>query len=342
VSIKRSRAAIAAALLTTLALVPAVAGPVAAKGDAAAEQARVLAYWTRERIANATPRDYVRNADGSFSLVKPGADKTPQGRGKPVSGGNNVLGASWTGGGAILHQSGKVLFTLNSGDYICSGTAITDTASNRSIVVSAGHCAYDKADGGFAKNWTFYPEFDTNATYTCSQSKWGCWVATALSVHYGFANSGGFNTQATTHDWSFASLGLGGLQHNQLVESVVGAMNKSFAAPAVGSQTFNFGYPAAGKYHGYDLTYCSDQVFTDSWNSNLTLGVDCDMTGGSSGGPWLGGFNTTTGAGTVDSVNSYGYNGVKKEFGPKFNSQTSATFNAALTASANTIVGTAP
>ncbi len=119
-------------------------------------------------------------------------------------------------------------------------------------------------------------------------------------------------------------------------------MPKSFTAPKVGDQTYNFGYPAAGKYHGYDLTYCADQIFNDPQNANLTFGVDCDMTGGSSGGPWLGGFNTGTGAGTVDSVNSYGYGGVKKEYGPKFNAQTSATFNAALTATAPTIVGTAP
>jgi V8-like Glu-specific endopeptidase len=336
VSISRSRAAVAAALLTILALLPVAAAPVLARDHAAADQARVLSYWTRERIANAKPRDFVRNADGSFSRAKP----TPHA--KPGGSGNNVLGASWTGGGAVLKLSGKVLFTMNSGDYICSGTLITDSANDRSIVITAGHCSYDAADGGFARNWTFYPEFDTNATYTCSQSKWGCWVATALAVHNGFAQSGGFNTQATTYDWSFAVLKNGGFANN-LAETALGStMAKTFAAPAVGSQTFNFGYPAAGKYHGYDLTYCSDQIFNDPLNQNLTFGVDCDMTGGSSGGPWLGGFNTSTGAGTVDSVNSYGYSGQKKEYGPKFNANTSATFNAALTAGGNTLVGTAP
>jgi V8-like Glu-specific endopeptidase len=332
----RSRAAVAAALLTTLALLPIAAAPVLAQGKAGAEQSRVLSYWTRERIANAKPRDFVRNANGSFSLAKAKPNA------KPGGSGNNVLGASWTGGGAVLKLSGKVLFTMNSGDYICSGTLITDSANDRSIVITAGHCSYDAADGGFARNWTFYPEFDTNATYTCSQSRWGCWVATALAVHNGFAQSGGFNTQATTYDWSFAVLKNGGFANN-LAETALGAtMARTFTAPAVGSQTFNFGYPAAGKYHGYDLTYCSDQIFNDPLNQNLTFGVDCDMTGGSSGGPWLGNFNSSTGAGTVDSVNSYGYSGQKKEYGPKFNANTSATFNASLNASANTLVGTAP
>jgi len=340
VSVRRSRVAVAAALLTLLALLPIAAAPVLAKDHASAEQTRILNYWTKERIANAKPRDFVRLANGKFEMAK----SSPS-RGKPGgggTGGNNVLGASWTGGGDVLKQTGKVLFTMDSGDYICTGTVIADATNNsRSIVVSAGHCAYDAADGGFARNWTFYPDFDTNGTYTCAQSKYGCWTATSLSVHYGFANSGGFNTQATTHDWSFASIGNGGFT-NQLAETAVGAMPKSFSTPAVNSQTFNFGYPAAGKYHGYDLTYCSDQVFLDPLNSNLTLGVDCDMTGGSSGGPWLGSFNSTTGSGVVDSVNSYGYSGVKKEYGPKFNSQTTATFNAATTATQNTIVGNAP
>ncbi|HEU4674335.1 MAG TPA: hypothetical protein VFS32_15685 [Candidatus Limnocylindrales bacterium] len=333
----RSKAA-AVALLGTLALLLPAAAPVVARSQGAAEQSRVLAYWTRDRIANATPRDYVRNPDGSFS-------RAPEPRkGKPGGGGsgNNVLGASWTGGGAILKLSGKVLFTMDSGDYICSGTLISDTASDRSIVITAGHCSYDAADGGFARNWTFYPEFDTNATYTCAQSKWGCWIATALAVHNGFAQAGGFNTQATTYDWSFAVLKNGGFSDNLAETALNGTMPKTFTAPAVGSQTFNFGYPAAGKYHGYDLVYCADQIFNDSLNQNLTLGVDCDMTGGSSGGPWLGGFNKSTGVGTVDSVNSYGYNGQKKEYGPKFNSNTAATFNAALSASSNTLVGTAP
>src|SRR5262245_20409797 len=181
-SVNRTKAAAAAALLTALTLLPLAAAPVAAGDSPAAAQARTIGYWTKERIAKAKPRDFVRNTDGSFSR----SVKLPQA--KPGGGAGsaaNVIGAPWNGGGAILKLSGKVLFTMNSGDYICTGTLISDAAGDRSIVVSAGHCAYDAADGGFARNWTFYPEFDTNATYTCAQSKWGCWVATALAVHNG-------------------------------------------------------------------------------------------------------------------------------------------------------------
>jgi hypothetical protein len=62
------------------------------------------------------------------------------------------------------------------------------------------------------------------------------------------------------------------------------------------------------------------------------------MTGGSSGGPWLAGFNTSTNDGSASSLNSYGYKGVTKMYGPKFNAKTMAVFNSALLATGNTVV----
>jgi len=61
----RSKAAVAAAVLMMLAMLPLAAAPVAAKDQTAASQAAVLRYWTKDRIANAKPRDFVRNANGS-------------------------------------------------------------------------------------------------------------------------------------------------------------------------------------------------------------------------------------------------------------------------------------
>ena len=64
----------------------------------------------------------------------------------------------------------------------------------------------------------------------------------------------------------------------------------------------------------------------------------CGMTGGSSGGPWLKGFSEATGSGTLNSLNSYGYSGLKNMYGPKFNGNTQAVYNAANSATGNTIV----
>ena len=83
-----------------------------------------------------------------------------------------------------------------------------------------------------------------------------------------------------------------------------------------------FGYPAAGKYHGSDLVYCNGTLRNDPYGAN-TWGMACNMTGGSSGGPWIA-DSTNPGAteGKVASLNSYGYSGLTFMFGPKFTSDT--------------------
>ncbi len=82
----------------------------------------------------------------------------------------------------------------------------------------------------------------------------------------------------------------------------------------------------------------SGNIFTDTWNANLTWGMACNMTGGSSGGPWLSSFTESSGVGTLSSLNSYGYSGVKNMYGPKFNSDTQAVYQAADGATGNTLV----
>jgi hypothetical protein len=324
---RRSRAALLSVMLVSIALPIAVA-PVLARDPAATQHDRTVAYWTKDRIANATPRDFVRTPGGQFVSAKA----------RPPGGGTgSVTGASWTKGGQVLRTTGKVVFTLNSGDYICTGTVVTDGKSDRSIVVSAAHCAWDGADGGFARNWMFIPEFDTTPTYTCSQAKWGCWTASALVVNRGFTSAGGFNDQAVQYDWSFAVVTAAGTKGTTL-DVAVGSFELLDTTMATGAKVFDFGYPAAGKYHGKDLIYCADEIFTDPLVANRTFGIDCDMTGGSSGGPWLFPFTESTGIGTVRGVNSYGYSGVKKEYASKFNTTTGTTFGAAKTASTNTIV----
>ena len=329
---RRSRVVLLAAALASLVL-PIAAAPTLARDPAAATHDRTVAYWTPARIANAQPRDFLRTPTGEFKPLK----------GKPGGGSTtNVIGASWTVGGLVKEVTGKVVFTLDSGNYICSGTVVTDGTSGRSIVISAGHCAYDwKTTGGFARNWMFIPDFDQASTYTCANTAYGCWTASALVVSSGFANAGSFSDTAVQYDWSFAVITQPGTKNGSL-DGTVGSMPLlagSNTAMATGTQVYDFGYPAAGRYHGSDLIYCADQVFTDPNMSNKTYGIDCNMTGGSSGGPWFSGFDAATGnSGTIRAVNSYGYSGVTKEYASMFNANTQNAFNAAKTTTSNTKV----
>ena len=341
----RRSAALAATLV--LAIVPIVASGAVAGGRSGAtslaarqtaEHNRIVKYWTEARLRAATPRDFVFDPVRGFHLApqrKPGGGGT---------GGGNTTGASWPNGtGLVYKATGKVYFVMGSSAYVCSGTALGDSRSGYSLVITAGHCVYDEETGngqlsGFATNWLFIPQFDSSPTFTCANTAFGCWTAQALVVNRGFAGAGGFTTTATHYDWGFAVVGPGGKSGAPL-DSVVGTFGYSASAMSGGTTVDAFGYPAAGKYHGNDLVYCQGPVGFDALTSNTNYKLACGMTGGSSGGPWLSGFNATTGTGgTIQSLNSYGYSGQSNMYGPIFNATTTATYDAANKATANTIV----
>jgi V8-like Glu-specific endopeptidase len=332
---------VVAGLVATAALAGApsatAAPPIERTDDATARQAaehqRIIDFWTVERVRRAVPRDFVLTPKGFRPAAKPGG------------GAGTTTGSSWTGGGAVLKTTGKVLFAMGGSYYVCSGDVIQDGTSGRSVVLTAGHCVYDETNHAFATNWTFVPEYDsapaslTTSLSFCAQTTLGCWTASALVVHSGFTTAGSFNTQATLHDWGFAVLGPGGKDSNTLVDDVTAAQDVTFTGTqTVGTTVSAFGYPAAGRFKGTDLVYCRGPLTTDPNNGDRTWGVRCTMTGGSSGGPWFGTFNDNSGVGTQMSVNSYGYSGVSYMFGPKFDSKTQATFQVALTEWTNTVV----
>lgn len=319
------------ALLAAIALlaIPALAGSAGAASPGLSRHERIVAYWTPARLRAAIPRDFVRTTGAFAPRAKPGT-------------GGGVTGASWTGGGAILKASGKVYFVMGSSAYVCSGAVANDGRTGKSLVLTAAHCAYDETADlgeGWAANWIFIPQYDTNPTlHDCQSTAYGCWTAEALVVHRGYATAGGFNTQATVHDFAFAVVGNGGKSATAQLDATVGSFPITFSGISAGQKLYAFGYPAAGKYRGNDLVYCAGNIFSDSLNDNLTWGMPCGMTGGSSGGPWLSSFSEATGSGTLSSLNSYGYSGIKNMYGPKFNSDTQAVYNAANGATANTIV----
>lgn len=314
-------------LISAILLVLSVA-PVQAREPQASRHDQVVAYWTPARMASAIPRDFTFDeARGFQPLARPGSGGT-----------GATTGASWNGGGRVKEATGKVYFEMDGGAYVCSGSVATDSRSGYSLVLTAAHCAYDETNGAFATRWLFIPDFDQSPTFTCSQTEYGCWTASALVVHSGYATAGGFNTQATLHDFAFAVVGPGGKSGTQL-DATVGSFPLAipgFTAP--GQTAYAFGYPAAQKYKGNDLVYCAGEIFEDPYNDKLTWGLPCKMTGGSSGGPWFSGFDTSTGTGALSSVNSYGYSGVSAMHGPKFNSDTADVYTSADNATSQNVI----
>lgn len=314
------------------------AGSAAAPATAstpASEHQRIIDFWTPARVAQAIPRDFVFDpTTGRFELKKP--TNPGGGGGKPGGGGtsSDTTGSSWNGGGTVAKTTGKVLFAMDNSYWVCSASVVQESGSDQAVVLTAGHCVYDETNHQFATDWMFIPDYDatpvqlTASGSFCSETLYGCWTAQSLYVDSGFATANGFNQQATLNDVGIAVVGAGGLDNNTSVDSV-GTQAVSFTSVGTGATVLAFGYPAAKRYKGTDLVYCEGPLGTDAYNNGLTYQLACDMTGGSSGGPWYGSFQDSSGTGITMSVNSYGYQGITAMYGPMFGSWTGDVYAAA-------------
>ncbi|MFG1702162.1 trypsin-like serine peptidase [Nonomuraea sp. M3C6] len=291
-----------------------------AAADSASEQKQVLTYWTEGRMEAAQPLDAPGPKQGTkMALTTEGTPWTAPPTG--VRGGGVELqaarssGEPWTDGGAVAKTTGRIFFTTQGRNASCSGTAVT--SANKSVVLTAGHCV--KLSGAFHTNWVFVPG------YTNGNRPLGTWAATKLLTTQQWNASEDIN-------FDVAAAVVAPLQGRTLVDAV-GGQGVAFNQ-ARRQQMYAFGYPAAAPYDGSKLIYCSGRTFDDFLMSD-DQGLTCNMTGGSSGGPWMLNFNESTGLGTQNSVNSFKYNFAPNwMFGPYFGNEAQAVYQAAQSTNA--------
>ena len=294
-----------------------------------------IRFWTNAKVAKAVPRAFTRDPHSRrFFRAKGGSEYLN-------------LGSRWTGGGDVNKNVGRVFFEMGGSYWTCSASVIVDPKTDRSIVLTAAHCAYDETGRyGFARYWMFVPDwatlpsqYDPDGLF-CPSTSLGCWAADSLVVSSAYAGAGGFNETAVVYDYAFASVSTGGKSNGQL-DAVVNPNPASWTEQSAADDTFLFGYPAAGRYKGSTLVYCRGPLDYDGRTMYETYKVGCSMTGGSSGGPWFTPFENSgpdAGSGTVVSVNSYGYAGRKAMYGPIFGAETATMFGIAQTTASNVIV----
>ncbi|MGN9782092.1 peptidase [Nonomuraea sp. ZG12] len=294
-----------------------------AAADSAGERDAVLQFWTPRKMATARPLDVPTAKKGvrltaSSSRPSTGAAwSTPPtaAAGVRLKRAPNSGGSPWTGAGAVVKTTGRVFFTTQGRNSSCSGSAVT--SQNKSVVLTAGHCV--KLGGAFHTNWVFVPGYDAGAR------PHGTWVATRLLTTPQW-NSG------EDVNFDVAAAVVAPLAGKALTD-VVGGQGVAFNQ-ARRRQMYGFGYPAAAPYDGSKLIYCSGRAFDDFLLSR-SLGLTCNMTGGSSGGPWMLNFDESTGLGTQNSVNSFKYNFAPNwMFGPYFGTEAQAVYQAAQGADA--------
>ena len=260
----------------------------------AGAQADLTASWTPERMEQATSLDLLQVDEGDLSAdVEIGAQTTIE----PTA--NPEVGGPWDGGGDIVATSGRVFFSFDGQDASCSGDAVT--SENGSTVLTAGHCV--KYQGSWHTDWVFVPG------YHDGEAPYGTWAATKT---------------LTTPQWEAdedmnydVGVGLVGQVDGENLTDVVGGQGVTFNGD-YNQDMYSFGFPAADPYDGETLDYCSG---TSGQDFLLTTdhSLSCNMTGGSSGGPWFLDFDEATGTGLQASVNSFGYTFLPDTmFGPYF------------------------
>ena len=310
------------ALLTAGALAaPASAAPAPGPGTAvrsvtAAAQEKAAAFWTPARMRAAQPLDLLSVSGRLGSAPARGAKSTvpatPAATG-PADVGIQAFpngGSAWTGGGAVVSTAGRVFFTYQGRTASCSGNAVT--SANKSTVLTAGHCV--KLDGAWHTNWVFVPG------YHDGQSPYGRWTASkTLSTPQWTAS------EDINYDVGAAVVApLDG----QSLTDVVGGQGLAFNTGYT-LRMYSFGFPAASPYDGEKFIYCSGTTNRDFLLSN-DHGMTCNMTGGSSGGPWFTQFNESTGTGLQSSVNSFKYNFFpNRMYGPYFGTDAQNLYQAA-------------
>jgi hypothetical protein len=314
------------------------------------DHARIVQYWSPDRVAKAIPREVSPEKNPRFApQVKP---SKPGGGGSGGSG-TSTTGSHWTNqNAAVFNTTGKVLFTMAGIDYVCSGAVVDDGSltNGKSLILTAGHCVYDETHHAFATNWMFVPAYEDGGSivtsgsthsFTCDTTKFGCWTATALTTTTAWA-TGNSSPAAFNNDYAFATVGPGGktATSNTQLDATVGANAIDFNVGHP-TQVYAFGYPQASPYDGQKLIYCAGTDVADTWGGTSDFGLNCGMTGGSSGGPWFVDFKATSGTGTLTSVNSFKYTAgpySKYMWGPYFGDYAQKTYTEAKGATTNRLI----
>ena len=207
---------------------------------------------------------------------------------------------------------GKLFFKRDGRNYVCSASSIGNNA-----IWTAGHCLHagNNRASGWATNVVFVPAYkDGSAPY-------GQWQAKQLFVRTAWYRNG--IPRGLCQDMGAAVLHRrGGRKISQVVGWLGFAWNWSKY-----QHWCQLGYPAGAPYDGRKMIE-NDSSYAYDGNpgcSPRTVGVGSDLTGGSSGGPWILNFGEGN---HVNGHQSYRRRSNPKEmFSPYFNNNAKSLFD---------------
>lgn len=287
--------------------------------ETATDAASILNYWTQERMDSAIPMDLpIASGNEPSDDFPSGGDFEPLQIVPSVApGGSNGTARSYDAGAEpwlppgynypfpfsrydvapLLYANlplaragnlnptfpyttvGKVFFRLNGENYVCSASVVYDHT-----LLTARHCLYDFNTKTFATTFMFSPGYYFGDNRRLG-GRWGgkkllTWAAPAPNWRYDI----GF-VQLFDDDGA----GCGGSLGGKPIETYTGELGSAWGGNFAQVHWNEFGYPAAAPFTGKVMVQADSSTAQvgggGSWQGTLQAGND--MTGGSSGGPWI-------------------------------------------------------
>ncbi|MFL6238121.1 MAG: trypsin-like serine peptidase [Actinomycetes bacterium] len=260
-------------------------------------------YWTEARRKAAKPLDRARSgatgqSAGTANLDFARSRITPQTANKA----------------APYNGVGKLYFTEPGvGGFQCSASII----GNR-LVVTAGHCVF--GSGHYYTDWQFIPGFDGSQNTVAKQEPYGAWNWCAALA------PGNYQATSSTvvNDYDFAIIQFCDQSFNGGAPQTLYKKVKTKFNTAVGhlfdTHATILGYPcnfdSCNIMQRVDSSDHRPSGVASGTNGDTAYEYGSDMTGGSSGGPWVENFGNPgsaapqgvfAGRNTVVAVTSYGY-----------------------------------
>ena len=187
---------------------------------------------------------------------------------------------------------GAIFFVQNGTNYRCSGASVLSSPAYQTVW-TAGHCVSD-GNGTFDSRAVFVP------SYKNGKAPYGVFPAKFLATSAAWHLDGDL-----TGDLGAMRVGRNGA--GRTLQSRVGSLGFAWNQPRV--QHWNdFGYPAAPPFTGRWMVTCdASHAYDDTAIQGAAptpFAIGCDMTGGSSGGPFILAFKSGN---YINGHNDYTY-----------------------------------
>jgi V8-like Glu-specific endopeptidase len=185
-----------------------------------------------------------------------------------------------------------------------AGTCTASVISGNDVIVTAGHCCYDRSVGNWIGGWSFSPAYDNGS------APFGTFDWSTATILTSWINNGDIPSDVCLIKLQNDSAGHG-------VAYYTGWLGRAWDWGS-DQELHSLGYPG-NLGNAQTLELCTAESFSpsNSCGGNGVLNMGCSMTFGSSGGPWVMSYR---GGDWVDAtVHGYDSSSCTGTFGKTFN-----------------------